>query len=302
MWTAAAATLTLIASLITTEVMNSNTSSKRRELQAEEEARKEIRAETPPLTTNVRYLGPWEVWESIDSFYVVFDEPFSESDSNELRGLDLHKETAWDRFYELADSYGGRPAIEIDYNEDPNDTTEFGYSQPFYLDISSERDSQVQIVDMQAEEECEKTSAKSFLYIPADGSYSIKEVVFALQGLDTPRAAIPEGAVKSEKGGDPYFRHETITVGGTEAPVTLNVNSAARKDWRCEWRIHATYNTEGKNSQSAMIDDGGQPLITEGVPASPIQKWVVGPRSARIVNCITHPHDSAYCQLPRLQP
>ncbi len=173
---------------------------------------------------------------------MVFDEPFSESDSNELRGLDLHKETAWDRFYELADSYGGRPAIEIDYNEDPNDTTEFGYSHP--------------------------------------------------------KGRNPRRCLKSEKGGDPYFRHETITVGGTETPVTLNVNSAARKDWRCEWRIHATYNTEGKNAQSVIIDDDGKPLIAEGIPASPIQEWVVDPHGVRIVNCITHPRDSGYCQYP----
>lgn len=296
MWTAAASALTLIAGLITAEVVNSNTPSKRRELQAEEEARKEIRAETPPLTTNVRYIGPWEVWETIDSFYVVFDEPFSKSDSNELRGLSLHNQATWDRLHELFDGYAGRPAIETDYSiNDSNNKTEFGYSHPFYLDISSEWDSQVQIVDMQAEEECEKSSAKSLLLIPADGSYSVKEVVFALQGLDTPSAVIPRNEAEGERGGEPYFRHETITVGGTEPPVTLNVNGAARKDWRCEWKIHATYNAEGKKSQPAVIDDDGKPLIAEGIPANPVQEWVIDPHRARIVNCITHPRDSEYC-------
>lgn len=295
MWAAAAFVFTLATTVVTTELTSSNAPLKRRELQAEEEARKDIQAETPLLTTNVRYIGMWDVWETIDSFYVVFDEPFSEADSNDLRGLNLRKEADWDRFHELVDEHGGRPAIETNYNEDPDGTTEFGYSQPFNLDISSERDSQVQIVDMQAEEECEKSSAKSFLWIPPQGSYSVQEVVFALQGLDTPRAVIPRSEAEGERGGDPYFRHETITVGGAEAPVTLNVNGAARKDWRCEWKIHATYNAGNKKSQPTIIDDAGKPLITEGIPANPVQKWVIDPHKAIIVNCMTHPRDSGIC-------
>lgn len=294
LWTAVASAMTLLVSLITAEILDSNAPLKRRELQAEESARADLQNEIPLLTSNVRYREWRGVWETIDSLYIVFDAPFRESDSDSLKKLDLREKSVL--LHLLIDRYGGRPAVETDFSGDSRTETEFGYSNPFYLDISSQRESPVQIVDMLAEEECAKTPAKSLLYIPADGTYSVDEILFPLQDLAPARAVIPiDPATEVEGEGDPYFHHNAITVGGSEAPVTLNVNGAARKDWRCEWRIRATYNDNGAKGGEVAIDDGGEPLVAEGIPADPVQYWVMDPHKAKVVDCASDPHGSAYC-------
>lgn len=237
----------LAASVIFSAFPNLSSFWKTREVRTEDEARDRVQSEKPPFSTNVRYQDVMAVWKQVDSLYIVFDTPFSPSESGELAGLRL-EESDWDRITELITNHGARPAVGGLFNEQYSDLGEkiagdSGYGQPFFLDVTSGRDSSVQIVDMRAKEEkCTTSRAQAVLRIPADGASAIESIAFTLQGLGDARAQFPQDSEKGDAG-KPYFNQKVVSVGGSSEPVTANVTPYSRLNSRCEWRILATYNT-----------------------------------------------------------
>lgn len=300
LWTALVAVVALAVSVIFSVLPNLSPFVKTREARTEDEARDRVQSEKPPLSANVRYQDVMDVWKQVDSLYIIFDTPFSASESAELEGLRLN-ESDWDRITELITGHGARPVVDQLFNARYDDLGEMisgdsGYGQPFFLDVTSGRDSSVQIVDMRAKEEkCTRSRAQAVLTIPADGASAIESIAFNLQGLGDARAQVPQDS-EERNAGRPYFNQKVVSVGGSSEPVTFNVTPYSRLNSRCEWRILATYNTSDEKGKRSEIDDGGKVLVTEGLPQNPRQQWVMDPHIRKIVECNANPKGSAYCR------
>jgi hypothetical protein len=300
LWTAFVALLAFAASTVVSLLPALHPSLKTREARTDDEAQGRVQAEKPPFTANVRYQDVMGVWEQIDSFDIIYDTPFSVSESDELQRLRLDA-SDWNRIIELITRHGARPAVGQLFKTRHNAFGEMmdatsGYGQPFFLDLGSDRDSPVHIVDLRAKEEkCTESRAQAVLRIPADGASTIESIEFTLQKLGDTRAKIPMSP-DHEDGGKPYFNQKVVSVGGPSEPVTFNVTPYARTDWRCEWKILATYNTSDEKGKQAEIGDGEKALITEGLPERPVQQWVMDPHEGKVVECYTNPQGSPYCK------
>ncbi|MEV5886239.1 hypothetical protein AB0L74_26580 [Streptomyces sp. NPDC052020] len=299
LWTAFVAVLALAASTIVSLVPALHPSLKTREAKTDDEAQDRVQSEKPPFSANVRYQDVMDVWKQIDSFDIIYDAPFSASESSELKSLRLDA-SDWDRVMELITRHGARPAVAQVFEVRRNALGEMvdstvGYGQPFFLDLTSDRDSPVHIVDLRAKEErCTESRAQAVLTIPADGASAIESIEFTLQKLGDTRAKIPFSP-DHEDGGKPYFSQKVVSVGGSSEPVTFNVTGYSRTHSRCEWKILATYNTSDEKNRRSEIGDEGKALVTEGVPRRPRQQWVMDPHEGKVIECNSNPQGSPYC-------
>lgn len=290
LWTAGVAVVAMVASLAVAEIASQNVTLRTRQAKTDESAQDRLEAEKDPLSVNVRYA---DLKDAVEGVYIVLDTPLAPAEVDELRDLFAGRGSTPERFPQILRQHGGRLVVPVDLKSSVS-----GYAQPFFLDLSSERASPVHVTEMRAEEKsCTKSRARAVLHYPAQAVSPVEGVAFGLQRLTGSRALIPLTDEPRKGRGEPYFDHNVLTVGGSQSPVTMEVNGTVRNGWRCEWKIRATYNSGDEKNRTVTIDDEGKNLVTEGLPADPVQNWVLDPwlPVPGLVDCRTHPEDSPIC-------
>ncbi|GHJ35547.1 hypothetical protein Sm713_11560 [Streptomyces sp. TS71-3] len=234
----------------------------------------------PPFTARVRY----EQDMPIDSIY-LYDHTLSEAQKKTITTGFTHRQDprAWQR----ADALLHGPDVHIvDESWRGRAKVYSGAENTVYVDIYSDRESQLSIVDMHARKvHCRPAAAKAVVYAVSEGGGPRDGVFFDLN-KDSASPLVIDGD-------RPYFKDHTINLGKNTTPGALRIEAAIR-DQDCQWVIDATY-SDSKGTYKSVIKDGKKPFFTPAVPDHPQQELVAN-ADGTVHDCETE--ENVYC--PRL--
>ncbi|MGW6458615.1 hypothetical protein ACWF94_22330 [Streptomyces sp. NPDC055078] len=250
-------------------------------MRAEQAAEEELENEQEPLTGTIDYDTSLPA-----DFIIALDRTLTRQEQKKIEQVSIH-DHEW--FWNYLRPRGGRlirfPSVL--FPSPPRYNPRVGSSTSFRMNLFTERQSQLSIVDMRAVNvECREPTAKTIVVFPPQGEGTYPGVIFDLAQKNA-EPALTEGADT----GKPYFSGRKIDLGPGLSPGGLKVE-AKTPGLSCTWEIAARYRDSTGEPGRTILKDGDKPLFAEDVPKSPRQYWTADYRG-HLVPC--HERHSPLC-------
>ncbi|WP_426570262.1 hypothetical protein [Streptomyces canus] len=197
-----------------------------------------------------------------EAVYVLLDRPLTASEQATLTAMKGDAAQVWAFMKPL----GGRVverATSMTPREDGNGNR--GESQPFHLNLNSDRSAGLTINSMTAvKDTCSAPTAKTVIDLPPAGSEPRQGLLWDLTGGKAVRPKGPYVLDEGESQGKLYFHHNIVELGNGQANMAFLIRPEVSVH-TCKWHIDASYtDTSGYHTQ--RIPKGTGTITTEAVP------------------------------------
>lgn len=235
---------------------------------SDKSAEKNADLEKPPFVATVTF--PDYDQDTPYGSAILIDRPLTAKEQEQLKEVTT-PEAAWS----LLKPLGGRILLSGPYFYETSDSgglDDRGMTQPFNLNLNSDRNSGLTINDLKAVvDKCYTPSAKAVAIFPLQGTESRQGLLWDIGGASG-QARGPYIPEYGEEQGNLFFSQHAIDLGNGQANAAL-LAQPLNYSRTCEWHIEASY-TDTSGAHTKRIPDGRKTFISEAVPPNPDQYFI----------------------------